>query len=149
MYVLFDLTLFLSFFSITALAASGGTGVLNSETSKGAYVNAKFNLTEGDEIYMLVGQKGESACSPVSITLWGLCLPVADPGFLRRGPGPRRVCHLAIFFFKKKRTKIEKAKREQGRQCTLRNGNGLFGETTEKNKNAEKNNFCMSLLDLL
>ena len=91
MYVLSDLILFLSFFSITALAASGGTGVLNSETSKGAYVNAKFNLTEGDEIYMLVGQKGESACSPVSITLRGLCLPVADPGFLRRGPGPRRV----------------------------------------------------------
>ena len=55
----------LNLFSITALAASGGTGVLNSEPSKGAYVNAKFNLTEGEEIYMLVGQRGESACSPV------------------------------------------------------------------------------------
>ena len=104
MYVLFDLILFLFFFSITALAASGGTGVLNSETSKGAYVNAKFNLTEGDEIYMLVGQQGESACSPVSITLRGLCLPVAGPGFLRRVPGPSRVCQPIIwpYFLPKK-----------------------------------------------
>ena len=53
------------FDSITALAASGGTGVLNSKPSKGAYVSAKFNLTKGEELFLLVGQKGESACSTV------------------------------------------------------------------------------------
>jgi len=54
--------------SITALGASGGTGVGNPEPSKGAYAHAKFNLTAGEKIYMLVGQKGESACSQVSLS---------------------------------------------------------------------------------
>ena len=60
-----DLYTYVNFYSITALAASGGTGVLNSKPSKGAYVSAKFNLTKGEELFMLVGQKGDSACSTV------------------------------------------------------------------------------------
>ncbi|ELU07737.1 hypothetical protein CAPTEDRAFT_199546 [Capitella teleta] len=52
-------------YSITALGASGGIGVLNTEPSKGAYAHAKFNLTAGEKIYMLVGQRGEDACSPL------------------------------------------------------------------------------------
>ena len=58
------------YFSITALGASGGTGVQNPKASMGGYVNAKFNLTKGDQIYMLVGQQGESACSQVSCLTW-------------------------------------------------------------------------------
>ena len=53
-------------FSITALGASGGRGVINTDPSKGAYAHAKFNLTKGEKIYMLIGQEGESACFPVS-----------------------------------------------------------------------------------
>jgi anaplastic lymphoma kinase len=39
--------------------------VLNTESSKGAYAHAKFNLTAGEKIYMLIGQRGEEACSAV------------------------------------------------------------------------------------
>ena len=51
------------------MGASGGTGLQNSEASRGAYVSAKFNLTKGEEIYMLVGQMGQSACQDVSYAI--------------------------------------------------------------------------------
>ena len=47
------------------MGASGGTGVRNLEPSWGAYVQAKYNLTKGEKIYMLVGQQGDSVCSLV------------------------------------------------------------------------------------
>ena len=52
--------------SITALGAGGGAGVRNTEKSLGGYVHGLFNLTAGEKIYILVGQKGESACDSVS-----------------------------------------------------------------------------------
>ncbi len=52
-------------FSITALGASGGQGVNNKVISQGGYASAKFNLTQGEQIYMLIGQAGESACTKV------------------------------------------------------------------------------------
>ena len=67
------------------------------------------------------------------------------------GPRTQARLNLGHIFFLKKARKWKRPKGEQGRQCTLRNGNGLFGETAEKNTNAEKiyDDFCMSLLDLL
>ena len=32
----------------------------------GAFVHARFNLSEGDDLYMLIGQEGENACMPRS-----------------------------------------------------------------------------------
>ena len=61
------------FLSITALGAGGGAGVRNTEKAKGAYAHAIFNLTAGEKIYMLVGQKGESACDTVSVSCYLMC----------------------------------------------------------------------------
>ena len=55
------------FFSITSLGAGGGLGLNNKQESYGAFVNAEFNLTEGEKIYILVGQSGKSACDKASI----------------------------------------------------------------------------------
>ena len=54
---------FVSPCSISAYGASGGAGVENSGPSKAAKVEAIFNLTAGDQLFILVGQEGESACS--------------------------------------------------------------------------------------
>ena len=59
----------ISFFinSILAKGASGGAGVENPGPSHGAVVEATFNLSRGDKLYILVGQEGEKACDSVSI----------------------------------------------------------------------------------
>lgn len=52
-------------FSITALGASGGSGAKSVGESNGAYVHGKFNLSKGQKIHILVGQKGWNSCSQV------------------------------------------------------------------------------------
>jgi len=52
---------------ITAQGANGGSGVRSIRSSNGAYVHARFNLTKGQMIYMIIGQQGESACMQVNI----------------------------------------------------------------------------------
>ncbi|KAK2143368.1 hypothetical protein LSH36_849g00013 [Paralvinella palmiformis] len=61
-------------YSITALGASGGKGLDNTDISRGGYVSGKFNLTEGEEIYMLIGQRGQSACEETNDATKPLCL---------------------------------------------------------------------------
>nr|XP_054758504.1 leukocyte tyrosine kinase receptor-like [Lytechinus pictus] len=60
-------------YSITAYGASGGAGVENSRPSKGAKVEAIFNLTAGDQLFILVGQEGESACSDPDVLFSHYC----------------------------------------------------------------------------
>ncbi|KAK2143195.1 hypothetical protein LSH36_869g00010 [Paralvinella palmiformis] len=52
-------------YSITALGASGGNGADIAEISKGGYVSGKYNLSEGEQIYMLIGQRGQSVCDQI------------------------------------------------------------------------------------
>ncbi|XP_002735206.3 ALK tyrosine kinase receptor-like [Saccoglossus kowalevskii] len=54
-----------AFYSIKAEGASGGSGVENSGPSKGAMVEAVFHFNTGEQIYLLVGQEGQSACETV------------------------------------------------------------------------------------
>ena len=65
MIVLISLTSMLCS-SITALGASGGKSVGNTDISRGGYVSGNFNLTEGEQIYLLIGQQGQSACAEVN-----------------------------------------------------------------------------------
>ena len=60
---------FLVYFRITALGARGGTGISASEASGGGYVDGKFNLTEGEKIYIVVGQPGTNACSSGAVSI--------------------------------------------------------------------------------
>ncbi|XP_064600724.1 tyrosine-protein kinase receptor-like [Liolophura sinensis] len=52
-------------YSITALGASGGSGAKSVGESNGAYVHGKFNLSKGQKIHILVGQKGWNSCSQI------------------------------------------------------------------------------------
>ena len=53
------------FCSIKLTAAGGGTGVENTIPSHGAEIEASFNLSAGDHLFILVGQKGEDACDDI------------------------------------------------------------------------------------
>ena len=64
--------------------ASGGSGVYNKrDESKGAYAHAQFNLTEGERIYLLIGQAGADACAQVRLAraqvMPALCSREASP----------------------------------------------------------------------
>eukprot|EP00057_Strongylocentrotus_purpuratus_P000758 XP_001182644.2 PREDICTED: leukocyte tyrosine kinase receptor [Strongylocentrotus purpuratus] len=65
-------------YSITAYGASGGAGVENSGPSKAAKVDAIFNLTAGDQLFILVGQEGESACSDPDVLFAHYCTGSID-----------------------------------------------------------------------
>ncbi|XP_038071785.1 ALK tyrosine kinase receptor-like [Patiria miniata] len=49
-------------YSMQIKGAGGGTGVENTSPSRGAEMEASFNLTAGDQLFILVGQAGEDAC---------------------------------------------------------------------------------------
>jgi len=51
-------------FSVSAAGARGGTGINAPIASGGGYVEGKFNFTEGEKLYIVVGQPGTDACSP-------------------------------------------------------------------------------------
>ncbi|XP_030832551.1 ALK tyrosine kinase receptor [Strongylocentrotus purpuratus] len=65
-------------YSVTAYGASGGAGVENSGPSKAAKVDAIFNLTAGDQLFILVGQEGESACSDPDVLFAHYCTVNVD-----------------------------------------------------------------------
>ena len=50
-------------FSIHVSGAAGGKGVKTAKTSRGALVEGKFKLREGEQLYILVGQAGAKACT--------------------------------------------------------------------------------------
>ncbi|XP_023244156.1 leukocyte tyrosine kinase receptor-like isoform X1 [Centruroides sculpturatus] len=50
-------------YTVFAGGASGGQGLFNKGKSRGAVVRASFNWTAEEVIFILVGQKGTSACS--------------------------------------------------------------------------------------
>ncbi|XP_014673743.1 PREDICTED: ALK tyrosine kinase receptor-like [Priapulus caudatus] len=50
-------------YSILAKGASGGAGVKTPAKGRGRSVYAQLSLRQGDTIYMLVGQEGQSACT--------------------------------------------------------------------------------------
>ncbi|XP_045115963.1 ALK tyrosine kinase receptor-like isoform X2 [Portunus trituberculatus] len=54
------------YYTIVAKGASGGTGIQTQIlTTRGAVARGTFYLTEGTELYILVGQEGRSACEDV------------------------------------------------------------------------------------
>ncbi|XP_064623025.1 ALK tyrosine kinase receptor-like isoform X3 [Lineus longissimus] len=58
-------------YGVTAIGASGGYGVKNNDRSNtggfdmsfGSSVYAKFHFQKGEEVFMVIGQMGESACA--------------------------------------------------------------------------------------
>ncbi|XP_022083158.1 ALK tyrosine kinase receptor-like isoform X2 [Acanthaster planci] len=58
-------------YSIKVKGAGGGTGVENTSPSRGADMEASFNLTAGDELFILVGQEGDDACDDGGETDFG------------------------------------------------------------------------------
>ncbi|CAH1792545.1 unnamed protein product [Owenia fusiformis] len=62
-------------YSITALGASGGNGLKQQDMKlrRGAFAHAEFNFTEGEILYILVGQEGQTPCSQTSMLNRGIC----------------------------------------------------------------------------
>lgn len=56
--------------SFILVGASGGKGSNGMGSSRGAMVRTVMELRKGQEIYMLVGQEGNSACVKVSIQFY-------------------------------------------------------------------------------
>jgi anaplastic lymphoma kinase len=56
------------YFSVSAAGARGGTGINAPIASGGGYVEGKFNFTEGEKLYIVVGQPGTDACSPSTVS---------------------------------------------------------------------------------
>jgi hypothetical protein len=60
---------------VTAIGAAGGFGVKNNDRSSsggfdpsfGSSVYARFHFKKGEEVYMVIGQIGESACAKVRV----------------------------------------------------------------------------------
>ena len=59
------------------MGAAGGTGAKNPgfgpssfQPNAGSFTTSIFNLTKGEKIYMLIGQRGEDACEKVSLALF-------------------------------------------------------------------------------
>ena len=77
---------FLNFVFLVSLkleGAGGGTGVENTSPSHGAEIQASFNLSAGDLLFILVGQKGEDACDDAgSVSIEDLHVSRLPIGFL-------------------------------------------------------------------
>ncbi|XP_033627118.1 ALK tyrosine kinase receptor-like [Asterias rubens] len=58
-------------YSLKLEGAGGGTGVENTSPSHGAEIQASFNLSAGDLLFILVGQKGEDACDDAGSPQFG------------------------------------------------------------------------------
>ncbi|VDI08595.1 Hypothetical predicted protein [Mytilus galloprovincialis] len=75
-------------YGISAAGGRGGTGINAPNVSGGGYVEGKFNLTEGEKIYIVVGQPGSNACSHQrNGEIKDVChkgLPANEEEFLRR-----------------------------------------------------------------
>ncbi|XP_071165493.1 leukocyte tyrosine kinase receptor-like isoform X2 [Mytilus edulis] len=75
-------------YGISAAGGRGGTGINAPNVSGGGYVEGKFNLTEGEKIYIVVGQPGSDACSHQrNGEIKDVChkgLPANEEEFLRR-----------------------------------------------------------------
>jgi hypothetical protein len=69
------------YFSVSAAGARGGTGINAPIASGGGYVEGKFNFTEGEKLYIVVGQPGTDACSPSTVSYF---------------PAPSVFCRLVI-----------------------------------------------------
>ncbi|XP_063040058.1 ALK tyrosine kinase receptor [Engraulis encrasicolus] len=78
-------------YRITALGARGGLSVMNMEKSHGIWIVGDFHLQKGEELRMLVGQRGEDACSNVTPTLSRFCSeqkgPVVNKTMIKGGGG--------------------------------------------------------------
>ncbi|CAM1297504.1 ALK (predicted), partial [Pycnogonum litorale] len=55
-------------YTFVAQGAGGGKGVRNRGVTRGAMVQASFNLTKNEIIFILIGQRGTSACSELTPT---------------------------------------------------------------------------------
>lgn len=81
---LFCVTAFMMNHRITAYGAAGGRSVLVMSRSHGVYLTGDFWLKKGEDLYILVGQKGEDACPSVRLILIAICTvtyePAADQG---------------------------------------------------------------------
>ncbi|KAL2099458.1 hypothetical protein ACEWY4_005938 [Coilia grayii] len=78
-------------YRITASGATGGLSVMDMERSHGVYIVGDFHLEKGEVLYMLVGQRGEDACSNVNTALSRLCSeqkgPMVNKSMIRGGGG--------------------------------------------------------------
>ncbi|CAK6962082.1 ALK tyrosine kinase receptor [Scomber scombrus] len=66
-------------YRITAYGAAGGRSVMAMSRSHGVYITGDFLLRKGEDLHILVGQKGEDACPNTNGMLNKICQEQSGP----------------------------------------------------------------------
>ncbi|XP_031435669.2 ALK tyrosine kinase receptor [Clupea harengus] len=78
-------------YRITVYGASGGLSVMDVVRSHGIYIVGDFHLKKDEVLYILVGQRGEDACSNVNTALSRFCSeqigPMVNKSMIKGGGG--------------------------------------------------------------